>query len=418
MQYFKHSELADQYHVSLKTVHNWIGAAKDGKLDLQLHEAKSGTYVSNTAENSRVLQALAEKGKKYRNSLHHKIVRPSAEFYKIYTRRHILDIINNLNVYREIPRQYGYMDEGAFNWDNWLKRLANEDTSNLLKGTMQLLHDNLTAIDRLIEEDRKVNIIDLGVGNAFPVKELLEHLLEKGVLNRYIAIDISEAMLTIAEKNIHKWFGGKVAFEKYARDMTHERFDDLLVNDMLNEDAEKTINIVLLLGATTNNFRSFGDCFNVSYGSMSKNDLLIHTNKLDTETSRRYFDFSSEPSSNVQPGMSKLAPSHKYILDLMNIDESLYDVEAGFDEKNYMRYIRIRMKQAITLEFHFEDILRKVSLEKGDIVLLLRYWHLSAQELVSELENTGFMLLHSSLTKDRQHFLSISGVETKQTKET
>ncbi len=191
MKYFKHSELVNEYHVSLKTVHNWIDATKQGKLDLQLHTEKNKTYIANTPTNLVTIDALANKGKKYRNTLHHKVVTPKPEFYDLYTSRQILDIISNLNIHHEIPRQYNYMDGGADNWDSWLQRLEKEETSNILKGTIKLMNDNLTPLDQLIGNSNKINVIDVGVGNAAPVKELLGHLLEKDLLNRYIAIDIS-----------------------------------------------------------------------------------------------------------------------------------------------------------------------------------------------------------------------------------
>lgn len=264
------------------------------------------------------------------------------------------------------------------------------------------------AIERLLEGGKKINIIDLGVGNAYPVKELLGMLIEKEVLHRYIAIDISPSMLSVAEQNIKKWYGDSIKFEGYVRDISYERFDDLLVDDMLDEDADETINLVLLLGATPVNFRSFDDVFNAVNSSMSGNDLLMYTDKPDTETSRRYFDFNS------LPGISRLSPSHQYILNLMNIDESLYDVEMGFDSAQRMRYIRVRLKAAITIKFDFGDTERTVNLEKGDPILLLRVWHMTALEIISTFEKMGFTLLQSSLTKDRQYFLSISGIEAKQ----
>jgi SAM-dependent methyltransferase len=408
MQYFKHSELTNIYHVSLKTVHNWVDAAKQGKVALKLHQTKNRTYIADTPENTLTLKQLSEKGKKYRNSLHHKVIHPKPDFYEIYNRRQILDIITNLNIHGEIPRQYNYLKDGALNWDSWLNRLAKEEVSNILKGTMELIRTNMGAIERLIDGGKKINVIDLGVGNAYPVKELLGYLIDKGVLHRYIAIDISPSMLSIAESNIKKWYGDKAKFEGYVRDISYEHFDDLLVDDMLDKDADETINLVLLLGATPVNFRSFSDVFNAVHSSMGGNDLLMYTDKADTEVSRRYFDFNS------LPGTSKLSPSHRYILDLMNVDESLYDAEMGFDSAQRMRYIRVRLKASITIRFNFGDTERTVNLEKGDAILLLRVWHMTALEIISAFEKTGFTLVQSSLTKDRQYFLSISAVETKQ----
>lgn len=407
MLYFKHNELVQKYRVSLKTVHNWIGAAKRGKLDLQLHEHNGKTYIANSVSNIALLEMQAERGKKYRNTLHHKIVTPDPEFYNLYTRRQILDIISNLNIHREIPRQYNYMDGGAKNWDNWLKRLEAENAANILKGTLELMHANIGALDLLLQGHRRVNVIDIGVGNARPAKELLAHLLECGLLHRYIAIDISAEMLKIAEGNIKEWFGGKVKFEGYIRDITFERFDDIIVGDMLTKDADRPLNLALLLGATPMNFPSPYDLLRVIYRSMGPEDILIYTDKPDSPAERHYFDFSPSPNS------SDLSPSHRFILDLMSIDRSLYDVEMGFNDQVRMRYIRIRLKTALTIKFTFEDGERQVHLEKGETILLLRVWHLTALEIISEFEKVGLTLLQSSLTKDRQFLLTISGIEAK-----
>ncbi len=407
MLYFKHQELVDKYHVSLKTVHNWIDAAKQGKLEIELHEQGTRTYIANTPSNATKLQQLADQGKKYRNTKHHEVVSPKPEFYSLYTRRQVLDIISSLTIHREIPRKYNYMDGGATNWDKFAERMWKEDLPNLLKSTIDLLHANLGAFDLLLEGYERVNIIDIGVGNGLPAKELLEHLLGRKILHRYIAIDISSSMLHIAKRNINEWFGDKVKFEGYVRDITYERLDDLLVDDMLDNSGDRTLNLVLFLGATLTNFRSMADSLNAICGSMGDGDLLVYTDKPDTEASRRYFEFSRTDDPN------KLAPNHRFILDLMNIDEGLYDAETGFDQKRRMRYVRIRLKKSLTIKFRFEEAERGVSLEKGSAILLLRVWHMNALEIISKFEDAGFKLLQSSMTKDREYILTISGVNTK-----
>jgi SAM-dependent methyltransferase len=233
-------------------------------------------------------------------------------------------------------------------------------------------------------------------------------LLEKGILHRYIAIDISEEMLHIAGRNIKEWFGDSVQFEGHVRDITFERFDDLLVDDMLDKNAEETINLALLLGATPMNFQAPYDLLKVIYSSLGHDDLLIYTDKPDTEADRRYF------AVNADPGASALSAKYSFIFDLLNIDESLYDVEMGFNVEQRVRYIRVRLKVALTIKFEFENGERNVKFDKGDTILLWRAWHQTALELISEFDKTGFTLLQSSLTKDRQYFLSISGVEAKE----
>lgn len=405
MVYFKHSELVENYRVSLKTIHNWIDAAKQGKVDLRLHQENGKTYIANSPGNVAILENLANKGKKYRNTRHQKIITPKPEFYDLFSRRQILDIIHNLNIHKEIPRQYNYFNGGATNWDNWLKRLEVDATPNILKNTIELMHNNLGAIDYLLTDYKRVNVIDIGVGNAMPTKDLLAHLVDRGVLHRYIAIDISQEMLDIAERNVKQWFGDKVRFEGHIRDISYERFDDVLIDDMLGSEAEQTVNLMLLLGATPNNFLNPSDVLKTVYGSMGNNDLLVYTDKYDTEASRRYFDFSATP------GTSPLSANHSFMPEILNIDPSLYDVEMGFNEQKRMRYIRLRLKTAVIINFHFEDSERNVELEKGDTILLLRVWHKTAVENISDFEKTGFKLLQASMTRDRQFMLTISGVD-------
>ncbi len=404
MIYFKHSQLTNDYHVSLKTVHNWIDAAKNGKLDLQLHEQNGRVYVANTPNNLIVLEKLADKGKKYRNNLHHKVVSPKPEFYETYSRRQVLDIISNLSIHHEIPQQYNYFDGGAADWDNWLERLREDKASNILKGTIDLIHSNLVAIDDVLEGYERVNIVDLGPGNALPVRELLEHLKERSVLHRYIAIDISKEMLSIAEKNVKKWFDGEVSFEGHQRDFSSERFDDLLVDDMLSHESDKTLNLVLLLGGTLENFRSPRDVIKMVYGSMGSQDLLIYTEKPDTEAARRYFDFNSSS------GSSSLSPFYSLALSHLSVDGSFYDVERGFDEQNQLRFVRIRFKKAVTIRLTFEEGGRDISFEKGDTILLLRMWHKKVFEIISMFQNVGLTLLHANISKNREYLLTISGV--------
>lgn len=405
MVYFKHSELVNDYHVSLKTIHNWIDSAKQGKLDLQLHEQNGRTYIANTPGNLISLGNLVDKGKKYRNTLHHKIVSPKAEFYDVYSRRQMNDIVSSLTIHREIPQQYNYLDGGAESWNDWMERLVSEQTPSILKGTIELIETNLATIDRLVEGKKRVNVIDVGVGNALPGKTLIAHLLDKGVLSRYIALDISQSMLDIAEQNVKEWFGDRVQFEGHVRDISYERFDDLLVDDMLGANAKDTLNLVMVLGSTPANFRFPMDVLRVIYNSMGSHDLLLYTRKPDTKASRRYFDFSPDKGS-----AATLSPLYSFALNLLNLDSSLYQPEMGFDEEARMRYVQIRFKTALTIRFQFKDSVRDVSFEKGDAILLLRVWHQTVLELTSQFDEVGFSLLHATLTQDREYLMTISGV--------
>jgi len=404
MKYFKHAEVERDYHVSLKTVHNWIDSAKQGKLELQLHNEKNKTYIANTPRNVTVLTQLVENGRKYRNGRATKEITPKAKFYDIYNEHQIYDIVSNLEIHHEIPRQYNYFNGGANSWDVYAERLTAEEEPNLVNSTISLLDINQGYIDNLLAEYKSVNIVDIGVGNAYPVKALLSRLLEQDKLGRYIAIDISTTMLDIAKNNVQKWFGGKVQMETYEHDINYDRFSDLLLDEYTKKDAKDTVNLILLLGGTLSNMRTPDAGYKVIHDSMGINDLLIHTTKLDTEATRRYFDF------DLKPGETNLAAIHGVVVDMLNIHRSYYTVEMGFDAVHKQRFEQIRLNVALDIKFQFKHGEYIVRLNKGDAVLTWRGLQQTAADVNEQFSRNDLYLLHSSQTHNREYILTVSRV--------
>lgn len=404
MLFFKHAELAAQYHVSLKTVHNWIDEARQEKINLELYIHNGRTYVANNPSNIATLDRLVEERKKFRNTVHHKIIKPKEEFYTVFSRQQILDLITNLTVHREILRQYNYFDKGAEYWQGHVSGMLHDPGDNILKATVELLRVNMGTIARMTTGKKRINVIDIGPGEVTPSKELLEFLVDQNLLHKYIAIDVSSRMLEIAERRIKESFGNKVVFEGHIKDIRHERFDDLLVDDMLTVNAEDTLNIALFLSSTAYNFKDPATSFKTVCSSLGQNDILICSDKCDTAISRRWSNYNTKTTATGLPLI------HRYVFDVLNLDESLYNVEMGFNEKTRMRYIQVRLKCALTISFKVDDGERSISFAKGDAILLLRVWHNSATEIIQGVEAAGFELLQASLSSDRQFMLTIMGV--------
>ncbi|KUO18811.1 hypothetical protein AQJ91_23395 [Streptomyces dysideae] len=282
--------------------------------------------------------------------------------------------------------------------------MIEEDAPNLENSTIELLGMSQGYLDGLLRRFKKVNIIDVGVGNAWPVKELLGNLLEQGKLGRYIAVDISPEMLRIARDNIKEWFGGRVDFEDYEIDINREGFGNLLAEDYIKKDSAETANLVLLLGGTLGNMRSPDSALRVIHESMSFNDFMVYTMKLDSEGTRRYFDFKVDPGDEVLP------PIHGAVIDLLNIDPSLYQVEMGYDQLKHQRYERIRLKKSINIRFDFDDGEWPVALDKGESILVWRGLQLSAQDVTDQLNRNDFYVLHASQTPNREYLLAVAEV--------
>lgn len=406
MIYFKNVELARKYGISEATVRNWIKMSLSKKLDLMLTGSKGRLYVANNPANIKLIEALVKENRKYRNTNTAKTIRPLEEFYKTFDQKHIYDIVRNLEIHREIPLKYSYFDGGAYKWDGYAQSLSEAKIPNLLNSSFDLMQESQSFLDRILSDYDSVNIIDVGAGNALPSIGLIQYLLEKGKLRRYVALDISQSMIETAQRNVADRFGDKVKFEGHILDITCERFANIIEEEYLQSSSQKTINLVLLLGGTADNLRTPDDAFRTINESMNPHDLLLYTNKLERPEMRpQWFEHSA------QPGKLELAPMHRLVFDLLNFDESLYDVEIGFDDAVQQRYTRARLRFALTIEFELKDGVRRVELEKGDAILQWRSWQMTASKVSEQFERNGFYTLYSSQSRNREYILTISEIK-------
>jgi uncharacterized SAM-dependent methyltransferase len=405
MLHFSNQELASAHHVSVRTVRNWIESARDGKLDLSLRTVGQRTYIANTSKNSAIIKELVTKGKKYRPHRSQKTVMPQSKFYDLYTQEQLYDLVANLEINHEIPRQYNYFGEGAHYWDEYVKKLAEVDVHNNLTATIELLELNQDYIDDLLKDFDQINVVDVGVGNAMPVRGFLQHLLDRGKMGRYLAIDISPSMLNIAESNIKEWFGDKITFERHSLDIEHDRFGYLLADEYIKSNAEKTSNLILFFGGTIQNFSKPDRIFEVLHGSMGVKDFLLYGLKLDTSQSRQFFHFNAVDSN------ASLAAIHRYIFDLLNVDETYYEMDMGYDPRLKERYIKVRLKIALSIHFSFSAGERILTFDKGDTILLWRARHYTVEDVHSQLLENDLYPLQSSHTDDKQFLLTVSRIQ-------
>jgi uncharacterized SAM-dependent methyltransferase len=405
VKYFKNTELAKLYNVSEKSVRNWVEATRDGKLELTLIEENGHAFIANTTRNVNMINELADKGKKFRNTRGYRLIQPSRDFYKQFTTDQIFDIISCIDTYHEIPHKYSYFDGGAEHWDKYTHKLLTESTPNLLTSSIELLRLTTPYIDRLVEDYKTVNVIDIGVGNGLPVRKLLEHLIERNKLGRYIALDISNDMLHIAKRNMNTWFGDKVKFEGYIRDVSHQRFRDILLPDTYTREENADINLFLFLGGTLANFRKPDRTLSTIHDNMTKSDVLVSTMKLDSPASRRYFDFAAGS------GAPALDLQEKNILDCLNIEESFYSVEQFFDEKLCERRIQVRFNIAVSLEFELEGQQKVVNINKDDVILLWRYKHQNLVEMLDRFERNEYETLQLVRSKNQECLLVTSRIK-------
>ncbi|HWZ65529.1 MAG TPA: L-histidine N(alpha)-methyltransferase [Patescibacteria group bacterium] len=395
-QYYRNVEVKKLFHVADNTVGSWIERARQGRNDLEIVEHEGRFFIAENERNRLLMKALVDQGKKYINSRSRKDAHPKSHLYEVYSQDQIFDIFDSIETVGELPLQYSYFDGGAKYWDKYANELAGQGIPNMLLSTIELLEKKKDFITELAKQHKRVNVIDLGVGNALPVKKLLNHLLELGVLGRYIAIDTSKSMIDIAEHNIKEWFGGRVNFEGHVRNFEYDRFGDLLKTEFF--DDSNSVNLVLLFGGTLTNLHQPEDALHTIRKSMGKNDVLLYALKLDTESARRFFDVPFDTQFRMP-------------LDLLGIEGPWYEIEKVYDAASKMRSISIRLNVTLSIQVKFGDRTRTLNIDRGDSVLIWRYWHQSARDVMNQFYDNGFDLLETSLTSDHKYVLVAASIQ-------
>jgi uncharacterized SAM-dependent methyltransferase len=397
MKYFKNAELARLYNVSEKSVRNWITAAEQGKVDLELYSENGRTFVADSVHNEARLFTFTERARKYRNKQSLRRLQPSEAFYKAHTPDQIIQIASELETYHEIPQQFRYLGAAGVSWSTYLHKLYGAQTINALTGTIKLLEFNKAYLLDIVANYDRVNVVDLGVGNGLAVKALLQTLQGTGKFNKYIGLDISPELLDITRHNIEVWFEHQIPFEGHIVDLNNQKFGSIIAKATFDDDTASTINIVTFLGSLLPNFRDREQALSLVRDSLNTDDILLTSLKLDSPAARSFFDFSTPAEKG-----SGLPIHHRPVLEYLDIDPSLYEVEQLYEPEAHCRMVRVRLKVDIQIAFETEGFNRIVTLEKGDRIVLWRAWHHDAKDLVNLFERAGFELLQLSSTPEER----------------
>ncbi|HEX7963514.1 MAG TPA: L-histidine N(alpha)-methyltransferase [Candidatus Saccharimonadales bacterium] len=405
MKFFKNSDLMHLFSVSDKTVRNWIDAAKAGKNGLELYQDGARLYIVDSINNDSILSQLASHGRRYRNRRTHRIITPRDRFYEQYTVEQLAQILHGIEIDREIPQEYRFFGDGAHYWNGYLKKLSSAGHGNILTAQNELLDLGAPYFARLTSDFKHINLIDLGVGNGFAAKGILERLISEDKLRSYIGIDLSQDLLDIATTNIRGWAGHSLHITKAARNFVSEGFGDLLIQKSYGDDAAQTLNIALVLGGSILNMADpRGMLKNVRH-SLGEKDILVSAIKLDGEKARRFFDFNL-------PFEKGAIPTHtKQMLELLGIDQELYEVEQFYDEHQRCRVIQIRLKVSVGLRFKYEDFSKILEIRKGEALVLWRAHHYTEAEFIALYNQCGFNTLYTAQTLDEEFLLTISRIK-------
>lgn len=330
------------------------------------------------------------------------VVRPTRAFYELYGPQQIEAILTSLEEHRELPRQYGYFGRGAEHWDRYTQRLWHEPGDNTPVLSARLLRSCQGIIDDHVRGSSAVDVLDLGVGNGFPVRATLAHLIDDlGLAVRYVGIDLSATMLELAESNFRSWFGERLTFAGHLQDLADPSLSGLI----RRARTRRRPGIALLLGGTLSNLRSPEATLRAirnGLGGRGK-DIFALSTKLDSIESRTYFDFSATGQTG-----SGLDDQDRLVLDLLNISAHDYVARNRFDESRLMRSISARLTNPLRLVVDLEGHERSLSFEAGEEIVVWHFHHQDLPGVEGQLADAGFALVRSFLPEDETYVLAVA----------
>lgn len=416
MNVLKNIEVARHYGISHTTVNNWIESSRKGRNKLKLVEKKDRFYIEDSVANQMIMEDLSRKGRIYKSKEERIVCSTQSEFFERFNLKQIGDIVNSLETYREIPHKYTYLKSGSKNWDEYANRSFEENIPNTVTNTDKMLINSFNfLVNNLEGESVKFNLVDIGIGNALPVKSLLISLAQSNLLNSYIGIDISPEILEIAEKNVREWsskLNVKVDFQKYTRDITNEGFQDILIQKTASN--QRVINLVMFIGSTIENQRNWRHTLESLIENLNKNDILILGQTLNNNRSKLYFDFKNSQERVIEKDKNSRFLSWKELVipQLLSIPSDAFEVGMLYSTEEDRRLLQIVLTKDITVQIKSENIDKTIELFRGERIILWKHHHHSITEIANILDEVGLNLLHSTTSKDQAQVLTISKLKS------
>jgi L-histidine N-alpha-methyltransferase len=304
-------------------------------------------------------------------------VSPTPRFTATYRADQVEEIVVALAERREFPYEFTYFGDGSRLWRDQSER-TRPDASGWL------LTHHADAIGALFSAPGGIRVVDLGPGTGATVRGLLAHALAAGRLDRYVALDLSPDILTLAESNLRAWFPGAAdRMEFHLGDLTGADLGRALAPPY--GDGPAPGRLVVLAGGTLYNLFAPDLALRHVAGALRAGDVLVLTLRVEPPTGR------PAVMNHLRTG-ADLKPQQRAGLDLLGIHRSWYDVELGHDERRSELFTRVRLLRPVVVTFAMAATSRTVALAAGDTITVWRYLYLTAADMRRRLRDAGLAI--------------------------
>jgi uncharacterized SAM-dependent methyltransferase len=332
--------------------------------------------------------------------------KPSSEFYSIFSEEEILGIIHALEVRREIPLKYSYKGRGGKIWNDFYRKYIIPKWYRTSSLEIDLLRKNFEYINGNHQKCEKVNIIDVGSGNSYPVKEFVSRLSKLNKINKYIALDISEQLLKLSQENFQKWFP-LIEFISHTIDIENSCLPQIWLTNQAHQKTDDTPKIILHLGVTMGNHQNITKVLKNFRDSMGKNDLLVFTNETGS---------NSNWDGKVRGGCNYHAEEvYKWIKNKMGIKSEDCQLIRKYDLETDSIVANMKFSYNYTINLSYGAIDKNIEILEGEEITIWRHHKYEIPELMQEIEKAGLQVVHYSIDKYLSHMMmicEISGFQT------
>ncbi|MEH2422811.1 MAG: L-histidine N(alpha)-methyltransferase [Nostoc sp.] len=327
--------------------------------------------------------------------------KPSSEFYSIFSEEEVLGIIHALEIRREIPLKYSYKGRGAKIWDDFYLKYIIPKWYRTSSVEIDLLENNFKYLNGNIASGEKVNIIDVGAGNSYPIKKFIHQLNKLGKVNKYIALDISEELLHLSRNNFRKWFP-LIEYISSTIDIENSCIPKVLFQNQASLEIDHTAKIFFHLGVTIGNHQNRDEVLKNFRDSMGKNDFLVFTNEIG----------SNSTWDRIVRGGCKYHVEEIYGWVKNNIGIKSEDCELvrKYDLKTDSIIANLKLRHDYTINFSRMGIDKKIDISEGEEITIWRHHKYEIPKLLQEIEHSGLQLIYYSTDKYKSHIMVICKV--------
>lgn len=392
--YATNTEIAEKFGVSEGAVRNWIKGAKEGRNNLQLEKKKNRYFVKKSEQNEAELARLSVLAKKYKNTNNRKVVEISNTFYNIFSEEEVAEIMSDLEFKRQMKTKYSYMKSKY--WDEFYIKATSPVSSvvgELLSGIENEIYKYSLSPDM-------VNIIDIGPGNALPLKPIVKNFYQENLMNKYITIDISNDMNKLATNNMKEWFPN-IKTQTHKKDVEATRLGKVLLES--KELRREVANIIFHLGGTVDNHDDRLLVFKNIRNGMVDDDLFIFNFSLENKFHQAQLGYIRNHNGDLM---------QNWPLSLLGIDVDKCTIKMEYDEKRKCKSKILILDKDYVIDFKLFNNKRRIELNSKEIINIWRHHLISLPVLLKELELSNLQLASLKLDKKLNSGLAFCKIKT------